>query len=58
MENQRYILTGIDKSGRRIEITVKEHPGNIIINFFAYLYDIKIVTVYKAKLEFLESKEI
>lgn len=58
MENKRYILTGIDKNGERKEMIVINRPGNIEKNLFAFIYGIKVITIYEAKLNFLESGEI
>ena len=58
MENKRYIITGIDNKGERIEAVVKDRPNNIAKNLFAYLYRVKVITIYEAKLDLLESEEI
>lgn len=58
MEDKRYIITGIDKNGERKEVVVKERPNNIVKNLFAYLYRIKVIEIYEAKLNFLEKEEI
>lgn len=58
MKNIRYILTGINRYRERKEMVVKVYPDSFTKNYFAYLYGIKVVTVYKAKLDLLEKEEI
>ena len=58
MGNKRYILSGINKDGEIKESVVKKYPNNLQKTVFGLFFKVKVVKIYKAKLNLIESKEI
>ena len=58
MGNIRYIMSGINKYGEKKEVTTRELPNEMEKIVFSRLFKVRVINVYKAGLEFVESQEM
>ena len=58
MGNIRYIMSGINKYGEKKEVTTRELPNEMEKIVFSQLFKVRVINVYKAELEFVESQEM